>query len=232
VLPPELLNRLEKELPWVRPGLGIGYGTTETNGHGVNLSPGATYSNPDSIGKPAPTVRVEIRDPVTRNPLSDGEVGEIALRTPAAFVGYWNNVEATAACLDDERWYHTGDFGHVRDGYVYLEGRRHDLIIRGGENVYPVEIENRIFEHPEITEVAVVGVDHPTLGQEVRAYAVRRSGSVVSEADIVRWCAEVLAPFKVPSQVEFLAELPHNATGKVVKHELGRPKAQSDFIQD
>ena len=90
--------------------------------------------------------------------------GRSPCATAATFLGYWRNPEATAKALDAERWYHTGDFGHVRDGFVYLEGRRQDLIIRGGENIYPVEIENRLIEHPGLFEVAVVGVPHPALG--------------------------------------------------------------------
>jgi acyl-CoA synthetase (AMP-forming)/AMP-acid ligase II len=229
---PELLRKLEETLPWVRPGLGLGYGMTETNGLGTSLSRGDTYTRPDSIGQAGPTVQVEVRDPETHQVLPHGEVGEIALRTAATFLGYWRNPEATAGALDTERWYHTGDFGHVRDGFVYLEGRRQDLIIRGGENIYPVEIENRLIEHPGLFEVAVVGVPHPTLGQEVKAYVVEKVPGSLSESDVEEWCAVTLARFKVPTHVEFMAELPHNATGKVLKHLLGSAQAPSDFVQE
>ncbi len=232
VWPPELLRKLEETLPWVRPGLGLGFGMTETNGLGTSLSRGDTYTRPDSIGQPAPTVQVEIRDPGTRQVLPHGEVGEIALRTAATFLGYWRNPEATARALDAERWYHTGDFGHVRDGFVYLEGRRQDLIIRGGENIYPIEIENRLIEHPGLFEVAVVGVPHPALGQEVKAYVVEKVPGSLTATDVEEWCAVTLARFKVPTHVEFVAELPHNATGKVLKHLLGSAQAPSDFVQE
>jgi acyl-CoA synthetase (AMP-forming)/AMP-acid ligase II len=232
VWPPELLRKLEETLPWVRPGLGLGFGMTETNGLGTSLSRGDTYTRPDSIGQPAPTVQVEIRDPGTHQVLPHGEVGEIALRTAATFLGYWRNPEATAQALDAERWYHTGDFGHVRDGFVYLEGRRQDLIIRGGENIYPIEIENRLIEHPGLFEVAVVGVPHPALGQEVKAYVVEKVPGSLTATDVVEWCAVTLARFKVPTHVEFVAELPHNATGKVLKHLLGSAQAPSDFVQE
>jgi acyl-CoA synthetase (AMP-forming)/AMP-acid ligase II len=205
---------------------------TETNGLGTSLSRADTYIRPDSIGQPAPTVQVEIRDPVTHRVLPPGEVGEIALRTAASFLGYWRNPEATAQALDAERWYHTGDFGHVRDGYVYLEGRRQDLIIRGGENIYPVEIENRLIEHPDMFEVAVVGVPHAALGQEVKAYVVERVPGLLTAADVQEWCGLTLAAFKVPAHIEFVAELPHNATGKVLKHLLGSPSAAADFVQE
>ena len=205
---------------------------TETNGLGTSLSRGDTYTRPDSIGQAAPTVQVEIRDPVTHEVLPHGEVGEIALRTAATFLGYWRNPEATARVLDAERWYHTGDFGHIRDGFVYLEGRRQDLIIRGGENIYPIEIENRLIEHPDLFEVAVVGVPHPALGQEVKAYVVEKVPGSLTEADVEEWCAVTLARFKVPTHVEFVTELPHNATGKVLKHLLGSSQVPSDFVQE
>jgi acyl-CoA synthetase (AMP-forming)/AMP-acid ligase II len=229
---PELLRRLEEKLPWVRPGLSMGYGMTETNGLGTSLRLADTYSHPDSIGRPSATMQIEIRDPDTRVALPDGEVGEIAMRSGATFLGYWRNPEATAKALDAERWYHTGDFGHARDGFVYLEGRRQDLIIRGGENIYPVEIENRLIEHPDLAEVAVVGVAHATLGQEVTAYVVERVPGTVTEADIRDWCSAALAGFKVPAHVDFVPDLPHNASGKVLKHLLGSDRPSSDFVQE
>jgi acyl-CoA synthetase (AMP-forming)/AMP-acid ligase II len=232
VWPPELLKRLEQKIPWARPSLALGYGMTETNGHGTSLRPDMTYVHPESIGGASPTVQVEVRDPVTHQPLPDGEVGELALRTASSFLGYWRNPDATAAALDSERWYHTGDYGHIRDGYVFLEGRRHDLIIRGGENIYPVEIENRLVEHPGISDAAVVGIDHPTWGQEVKAFVVAREPGRLSGDDVQAWCRATLASFKVPTQVEFLAELPFNASGKVMKQALGKPEAETGFVQD
>lgn len=222
---PELLRRLEEQMPWVRPGLGVGYGMTENNGLGTSLGAEGTYRHPDSIGEAAATVEVEIRDPVDRHALPEGEVGEIALRSAATFLGYWRNPEATQAALDQERWYHTGDFGSIRDGYVYLEGRRQDLIVRGGENVYPVEIENRIIEHPAVAEVAVIGVAHQTLGQEVAAYVVLREGEALDPQVLREWCGATLASFKVPTMVTVVDDLPHNATGKVLKHLLGSDAA-------
>ena len=116
---------------------------------------------------------------------------------------------------------------------MHLEGRRQDLIIRGGENISPIEIENRLFEHPGIAEVAVIGVDHPKLGQEVVAFVVPHTGSDLTEADVQRWVAETLASFKVPSRVEFRDELPHNASGKVLKHVLASPEASTGgFVEE
>ena len=232
VWPPELLKRLEQRLPWARPGLGLGYGMTETNGLGTSLSGELTYTRPESVGQAAPTVQVDVRDPATRASLPEGHVGEIVLRSAASFTEYWKNPQATIAVFDDDRWYHTGDYGKIQGGCLYLEGRRQDLIIRGGENISPVEIENRLFEHPGIAEAVVVGVDHPTLGQEVKAFVVPRVPGELSEADVRDWCSEVLARFKVPAHVEFLAELPHNAAGKVVKGLLGQSPTVATFIEE
>ena len=232
VWPPELLRRLEQRLPWVRPRLGMGYGMTETNGFGTSLGGQDSYLHPDSIGRPAPTVAVEIRDPVTRAALPEGVVGEVALRSACNFLGYWDDPTATAEALDADRWYHTGDLGLHRDGVIRLEGRRQDLIIRGGENVYPVEIENRLYEHPGVAEAAVVGVDHPTLGQEVKAYVVVKDGVATDPEELRQFCAAALAAFKVPRYVELVDALPHNAAGKVLKHLLGRPQAASDFVEE
>jgi acyl-CoA synthetase (AMP-forming)/AMP-acid ligase II len=234
VWPPELLRRLEEKLPRVRPGLGTGWGMTESNGGGTSLRSDSTYEHPDSIGNAAPTVQIEVRDPATGEPLGPGEVGEICIRTPALFLGYWNNPEATRAALDDDRWYRTGDFGHIIDEFVYLEGRRQDLIIRGGENIYPAEIESRLIEHTDIAEVAVVGVEHPRLGQEVKAYVVTHPGRTLSEDDVRAFAGRSLAAYKVPTHVEFLDALPHNATGKVLKHLLGEdtPTGAAGFIEE
>jgi acyl-CoA synthetase (AMP-forming)/AMP-acid ligase II len=229
--PPELLRRLEERLPWVRPALGLGYGMTETNGLGTSLGGAATYLHPDSVGEPSPTVEVEIRDPVTRRALAEGEVGEIALRSASTFAGYWRDPGATTAVTEDG-WYHTGDLGSHRDGFVYLAGRRGDLIIRGGENVSPVEVEMRLYEHPAVAEVAVVGVPHQKLGQEVKAFLVLKEGHAVTAAEIRSFAGAALAQFKVPAHVEFVGALPHNASGKVLKHLLLREDVASDFVEE
>ena len=232
VWPPELLRHLGERLPAIRPSLAMGYGATETNGLGTNLRMHWTYEHPDSIGYPAPGVEVEIRDPATGDVCDDGVIGEICMRTAAGFVGYWNNPEATAAALDGDRWYHTGDYGHTLDGFLYLEGRRRDLIIRGGENVYPAEIENRLLEHPAIAEVAVIGVPHPTLGHQVKAVIVLHPAAELDADGVRAFAAEALASFKVPEYVEFVDALPYNATGKVLKHLLEHPELASDFVPE
>src|SRR5690606_10476490 len=115
----------------------------------------------------------------------------------------------------------TGDYGRMENGLLFVASRRRDLIIRGGENVYPFEIENRLEEHPDVDEVAVIGVDHPELGQDVRAVVVPRAGARLDEDELRAFCAETLASYKVPSQFEVRTEpLPRNASGKVLKHVL------------
>ncbi len=176
-------------------------------------------SHRESVGAPYPTLAVQIRDD-DRTVLPEGEVGEIALHGGVIFKGYWDDPEATAAVLDAERWYHTGDYGRIEDGVLWLESRMRDLILRGGENIYPMEIEHRLVEHPDIADAAVIGVEHRTLGQEVKAYVVVREGAAVTEAEVREWAAGSLAAFKVPAYVEFRDSLPYTQTGKVMKHEL------------
>lgn len=228
---PELIRRIGEELPHVRTSVRLGYGMTETTGLGTLLLPPFTNAHPDSVGSASAGVEVEIRDPATGVVVDTGTVGEVYLRTAAAFLGYWDNPTATSAAIDDERWYRTGDFGVIRDGRLHLEGRRTDLIVRGGENIYPVEIENRLLEHPEVTDAAVIGVEHPTLGQEVKAVVVRGADALTSDA-VRAWAAVTLASFKVPAYVEFVDELPRNATGKVVKQLLIEPQQASTFIAE
>jgi acyl-CoA synthetase (AMP-forming)/AMP-acid ligase II len=204
---------------------------TETNGLGTSLRSNLTYDHPDSIGQPYPGVEVCVCD-TAGEPVPEGEVGEIWLRMAATFLGYWDNPDATAESLTADRWYRTGDFGHIRDGLVYLEGRRRDLIIRGGENIYPAEIESRLAEHPDIAEAAVIGVAHPTLGHEVKAVVVVRAGSGLDPDGIRGWAAEGLAGYKVPTHVEIVESLPHNATGKVMKHLLEAPEQGSGFVEE
>ncbi len=230
VWPPELLRKLEARLPAVQRT--IGYGMTETTSCGTSLRGSATFDHPDSIGQPGPTVEIQIRDPVGNGLLGEGEVGEICMRSAGTFLGYWQDPDATTAVLEADGWYHTGDHGYIRQGFVYLAGRRTDLIIRVGENIYPVEIESRLVEHPDIVEAAVVGASHPTLGQEVHAYVVCRPGSEPSEEDLRAWVAQGLAPFKVPSRVDFAESLPHNAAGKVMKHLLEQPEQPSRFVPE
>jgi acyl-CoA synthetase (AMP-forming)/AMP-acid ligase II len=217
VFPPELVRELHERFPRVR--LGNGYGMSETVGLGTQTGGELFVTVPESVGPALPTVEVQIRgsDGLV---LAEGEIGEIYLRSPSVFLGYWDDPAATRAVLDADRWYRTGDFGRVAGGLLFLESRRRDLILRGGENIYPIEIENRLVEHGDIDDAAVIGVADGELGQVVKAFVVRRAGSDLSGEHVRAWCAGALAAFKVPVSVEFRDALPYTETGKLLKQQL------------
>jgi acyl-CoA synthetase (AMP-forming)/AMP-acid ligase II len=222
VFPPELVRAMHARFPQVR--LGNGYGMSETVGLGTQTGGDLFVTVPDSVGPVVPTVEAQIRDEFGRV-LPEGETGEIYLRSPSVFLGYWDDDDASATALDADRWYRTGDFGRVAGGLLFLESRRRDLILRGGENIYPIEIENRLVEHPDIDDAAVIGIDHLELGQEPKAFVVQRSGAALTADDVRAWCAAALAAFKVPAAVEFRAALPYSQTGKLLKHQLEREES-------
>ncbi|MFN8027914.1 MAG: class I adenylate-forming enzyme family protein [Acidimicrobiia bacterium] len=214
---PELMRLFEQKMPNAIPS--NGYGMSESMGAGTLLIARGNEDKLASVGSPWAGLEVQIRDEMN-TVLPEGEIGEICLRGATIFLGYWDNPEATAAAIDEGRWYHTGDYGRIEDGVLWLESRIRDLIIRGGENIYPMEIEHRLVEHPDISDAAVIGVDHRELGQEVKAFVVLRAGATMTEGDVQEWAAQALARFKVPTYVEFRTELPYTATGKVMKHTL------------
>lgn len=222
VFPPELVRAMRERFPSVR--LGNGYGMSETAGLGTLTGGELFLTRPESVGRAQPTVEVQIRDD-TGALLREGEVGEIHLRGPSVLLGYWNDPAATAASLGEDRWFRTGDYGRVAGGLLFLESRRRDLILRGGENIYPIEIENRLVEHPDIDDAAVIGVDHLELGQEVKAFVVRRPGRELAAEEVREWCRAALAGFKVPARVEFRSSLPYTQTGKLMKHLLESEEA-------
>ncbi|HSX66852.1 long-chain fatty acid--CoA ligase [Nocardioides sp.] len=198
-----------------------GYGLSET-------SPVATFNRsdrprrPGSIGLPVWGVEVKIVDHkgVETNP---DEPGEICIRGHNVMKGYLNRPDATAAAIDDEGWFHTGDIG-TRDseGYIYVVDRQKDMIIRGGFNVYPREVEEVLLTHPDVSLAAVVGVPHPSHGEEVKAFIIRNPDATMSESELVSWCKKNMAAYKYPRIVEFRTELPMTATGKILKRELAK----------
>ncbi|MEU8132808.1 class I adenylate-forming enzyme family protein [Streptodolium elevatio] len=198
-----------------------GYGTTETTSAVVANSGEEYYAHPDSVGRPVPVVDVAVVDPATGREVARGETGELRFRGPHIARGYWNRPEESASCFPDG-WFRTGDLGYVDgDGLVYVVDRLKDVIIRGGENVYSAEVEAVLFEHPAVADVAVVGVPHRELGEEVAAVVETQPGAVVSAAELRGHVARRLAAFKVPTIVRFSERpLPRNAVGKVLKREL------------
>lgn len=212
---PALHQRLRDALP-VSPA--TSYGLTEAGTAATLASPPELAAFPETVGRPIIGVSVAIRDP-EGNDLPDGAEGEICVRSPYVMLGYWNDPAATAAALDSERWLRTGDFGVLRDGRLFLAGRRSDLVLRGGENVYPTEIEYVLDEHPAVAESAVFGVADPDLGQAVAAVVVS-TGPVTAE-ELREFAAARLAYFKVPAHWRITPEpLPRNATGKVLRRDL------------
>jgi len=218
---PQVRARAREVFPGLRPSLGVGYGLTESTAL-ATLNSGAEWeAYPDSVGRAMPTVEIEIRDPDTGEALAEGDEGEICLRGPMVMLEYWNAPDETAAAIRSGRWLCTGDLGSMLEGRLYLAARRSDLILRGGENVYPTEIEQRLEEHPDVDEAAVVGVDHEDLGQEVKAFVVVVGEATVTTTELAQWVGADLAYYKVPAQWELLrASLPRNATGKVLKQTL------------
>jgi acyl-CoA synthetase (AMP-forming)/AMP-acid ligase II len=197
----------------------------------VNAGASVT-GHPDSVGEPRPTVEVEIRG-ADGGVVAEGVNGDIYLRGPFTFLGYWDDPAATAAALGADGWLRTGDLGRIEHGLLFMSGRRTDLIVRGGENVYPAEIENRLVEHPDVAECTVFGVDHRILGQQVKAVVVRRDGApALSTARLAAWVGCTLAAFKVPEHFEVRDDpLPRTATGKVMKHVV-TGAAESTFVEE
>ncbi|MFE7327888.1 class I adenylate-forming enzyme family protein [Streptomyces sp. NPDC057565] len=210
-------ERLRQNLPFAKDSLVDSYGLTETCTAVAAASPQELAAAPGTLGRPVTGVRLEIRDPAGEV-LGEGEEGEVWVRSQFNMLGYWRDPDATAGAVDADRWLRTGDLGQLREGRLYLSSRRSDLIIRGGENVYPAEIETVLVEHPDVRECLVLGVPHPDLGQEVAAVVVLAAGSTVTEEELREYAAAELAYFKVPKQWRLTTEaLPRNATGKVIR---------------
>ncbi|ALE78390.1 fatty acid--CoA ligase [Pseudonocardia sp. TMWB2A] len=202
------------------------YGMTETSGTVVTLTPdehdpgGPRAHLLRSVGRPLPWLEVALTDPVTGAPVADGEVGEIRVRSGQNTPGYWNRPQETAAALDDG-WLRTGDAAwRDADGYLHLHDRIKDMIITGGENVYPAEVENALAAHPSVGDVAVIGVPSPRWGETVAAVVVPAEGAVVDAEALLADVRTRLARYKCPTSVTIVDSLPRNASGKVLKREL------------
>jgi long-chain acyl-CoA synthetase len=198
-----------------------GYGLSETCAVGTFNYPGAR--KPGSIGKPVEGIEVKIVDD-DRKEVPQGDIGEIAIKGPNVMREYWNKAEATEKDLLDG-WFHTGDMGHIdEDGYVFIDDRKKDMIIRGGENVYPREIEEVLYQYDGVEEVAVIGVEHERLGEEVAAAVVLKEKNSVSADQLREFALEKLAKYKCPTKIWFLDELPKGPTGKILKREIEPPE--------
>ena len=197
------------------------YGLTETSSVATVIGGQDAIDKPTSVGPPVPTVSVKIVDELG-NEVGSGGTGEVCITGPILMAGYWNKPEATAEAIDADGWLHTGDIGHLdEEGFLFITDRKKDMIIRGGENIYSVEIEQRLVNHPEIADAAIYGVPHPELGEEVKATVQLEEGSALSEAEVKQWVADGLAAFKVPTYVDLTFEkLPRNASGKLLKNVL------------
>jgi long-chain acyl-CoA synthetase len=224
----ELQRKVRETFPNVK-ATSNAYGLTESSSVATSITGQDAIERPTSVGPPVPTVLVRIVDELG-DEVPTGETGEVCIYGPILMKEYWNKPEATAETLRDG-WLYTGDLGHVdEDGFLYITDRKKDMIIRGGENIYSVEIENRLVEHPKVADAAVIGVSHPSLGEEVKAVVQVEPGETLTEDDVRRWVGETLAQFKVPAHVEVREDkLPRNASGKLLKNLLrGRGEVSFD----
>jgi len=228
---PAVQDLLRRAFPNASAAQGIGYGSSESVSAPTSIR-GAEYQlHPTSAGRVIPTHDFEIRDE-SGKALPEGVEGEIHIRSPYLMLGYWGKPEATASTLKPGRWLATGDIGRFENGLLYINSRARDMILRNAENVYPVEIEHRLEQHPLVREAAVFGVDHEEWGQEVKAVVVLEPGASVTPEELARWCGETLAAYKVPTAwAERREALPRNASGKVLK-DVVRGDAVSAFVEE
>jgi len=222
-MPRATLDKLRASLPRTRPFLM--YGLTEAF-RGTYLPPEdhdeRVPERLKSCGKAMVGVELRIVDALD-NDVASGEVGEIVCRSPQIMLGYWNQPEATSKAIRDG-WFHSGDAGYLdRDGYLYIYDRVKDMIISGGENIYPAEVENALFSHPAVADVAVIGVPDDKWGEAVKAVVVKKPGAEVTPEALMVYARERIAGYKVPRSVDFVDALPRNPTGKILKRELRKP---------
>lgn len=224
-MPLELLKQAVATMPQTQ--FLQAYGMTETTGT-ISILPPEDHTlegneRMRSAGKALPGVRIEVRGP-DNTEVPCGAIGEVCIHSPSNTAGYWNLPEATAKTIDADGWLHTGDAGIMdADGYVYIQDRIKDMIISGGENVYPAEVESAIYGHPAIAEVAVIGIPSEKWGEEVKACVVAKPGVDVDAADVIAYTRERIAAFKAPKSVDVIPEMPRNASGKILRRQLREP---------
>ncbi|QDX28387.1 acyl--CoA ligase [Sphingomonas suaedae] len=215
---PELVKRIYTEFGALP---GNGWGMTETMATVTSHSSEDYLNRPTSAGPPVPVADLKIMDPEGERELPVGEVGELWAKGPMIVKGYWNKPEETAQCFRDG-WVRTGDLAKLdEEGFLYIVDRAKDMIIRGGENIYSSEVEDVLYAHPAVTDCALIGIPHKTLGEEPAAVVHLAPGMHATEAELQAWVRERLAIFKTPVAIRFVAEtLPRNANGKILKKDL------------
>lgn len=197
-----------------------GFGLTETAPVASALGADEVIAHAGSVGKPIAHVEYRVVDDAGHDVATD-EVGELLIRGPNVFVGYWQKPEATREVLDEDGWFHSGDLARVdAEGYYFIVDRKKDMVISGGENVYPAEVEQVLYQRPEIAEVAVLGTPDPKWGEAVTAVIALKPGQHLDASELIAWARERLAGFKCPRVVKFVDTLPRTATGKLLKREL------------
>ncbi|MFK7806052.1 MAG: fatty acid--CoA ligase [Anaerolineae bacterium] len=220
------LDLLKQAIAVFKCGFAQVYGLTETTG-AVTYMPPEDHANPvgnrlRSCGKALPIAEMAVFG-ADDKPVPTGEVGEIVCKSPLNMKGYWNLPQATANAIRGD-WFYTGDAGYMdEDGYVYIHDRIKDMIISGAENIYPAEVESALFEHPAIADVAVIGVPDDKWGESVHAVVVTADGGELSAEEIIEFARERIAGYKIPRSIDFIAELPRNPSGKILKRELRIP---------
>lgn len=219
-MPYELVKQVKEAFPNVK--VQNLYGQTENSPAATSLLDMDALTKIGSVGKPLAQTEVCVVDSEGKS-VPAGEVGEICVKGPQVMKGYLRNPEETARTIRDG-WLYSGDLGRFDDeGYLYIVDRKKDMIIRGGENIYPIEVEEVLYQMPEVLEAAVVGLPHEVYGEVPKAFVVLKEDKSLDENSILSYCQTRLAKYKVPYEIKFLAELPRNASGKVLKHTL-RPK--------
>ena len=217
-LPMETKRRLMKFFPKLE-GIYDVYGCTEASPSITILSARDSLERDLSVGRALPFLNARLMDPQGAL-VPPGEVGELVCQGPNVMQGYHNQPQASAEALKDG-WLHTGDLARMdQDGFFYIVDRKKDMIVSGGENIYPRELEEVLFSHPQVEDVAVVGMPDPLWGESVRAVIVARPGSNLDQEQVIEFCRQHLAGYKKPRRVDFVAELPRNASGKVLKRKL------------
>jgi fatty-acyl-CoA synthase len=230
--PVEVMKRVVSEMHMAE--VTICYGMTET-------SPVSTQTRPDddlerqvsTVGRAGPHVEIKVVDPNTGRTVPRGATGELCTRGYSVMLGYWDEEDKTREAIDAARWMHTGDLAVMDDaGYLNIVGRIKDMVIRGGENVYPREVEEFLFTHPDVEDVQVVGVPDPKYGEELCAWVRRRAGSTTTEEQVREFCRGKLAHFKIPRYVVFADEFPMTVTGKIQKYKMREQSVRIFHLED